>query len=114
MTDSVSNADLKNSFRGPLFTPSDDGYETARRVWNGNVDRRPALIARCTGVTDVIEAVKFARANSLLASVRCGAHNAAGHGTCDDGIVIDMSLMKGIQVDPARRTARAQGGVTWS
>ena len=114
MTDSVSIADLKNSFRGPLFTPSDDGYETGRRVWNGNIDRRPALIARCTGVTDVIEAVKFARARQLLVAVRCGAHSAAGYGTCDGGIVIDLSLMKGIQVDPTRRTVRAQGGLTWS
>jgi FAD/FMN-containing dehydrogenase len=106
--------DLKNSFRGPLILPQDDGYDIGRRVWNGNIDRRPSLIARCSGVRDVIEAVKFARRRNLLAAVRCGSHNVAGHGTCDEGIVIDLSLMKGIQVDPSRRTVCAQGGVTWS
>jgi FAD/FMN-containing dehydrogenase len=106
--------DLKNSFRGPVLHPHDDGYELGRRVWNGNIDRRPSLIARCTGVKDVIEAVKFARGRNLVAAVRCGSHNVAGHATCDGGIVIDLSLMKGIQVHPSRRTASAQGGVTWS
>src|SRR6266446_8016262 len=101
MTDSVSNADLKNSFRGPLFTPSDDGYETGRRVWNGNIDRRPALIARCTGVADVQRAVTFARTHSLRLSIRNGGHSAPGYGTNDGGLVIDLSTMKGIRVDPA-------------
>ena len=114
MTAPIVAVDLKNSFRGPLLLPHDDGYDHGRRVWNADIDRRPSLIARCTGVKDVIEAVKFARGRDLLAAVRCGSHNVAGHGTCDGGIVIDLSLMKGIRVDPARPTVRAQGGVTWS
>ena len=77
------------------------------------IDRRPALIVRCAGVADVIDAVNFARTNSLLVAVRGGGHNAAGNAVCDGGIVIDLSPMKGIHVDPMRRTARAEGGVTW-
>jgi predicted ATPase/FAD/FMN-containing dehydrogenase/DNA-binding NarL/FixJ family response regulator len=102
------------TLRGALLRPGDGDYEQARRVWNGNIDRRPALIARCAGVDDVIEAVNFARANALLVAVRGGGHNAAGHGTCNGGIVIDLSRMKGIAVNPRNRTARAQGGVTWA
>src|SRR5258708_6006226 len=102
------------ALRGKLLRPGDDDYEQARKVWNGNIDRRPAFIARCTGVADVIEAVNFARVNGLLVAVRGGGHNAAGHGTCDGGIVIDLSRMKGIAVNPRNRTARAQGGVTWA
>ena len=105
--------EFKSSLRGALLRESDDGYEQARMVWNGNIDRRPALIARCTGVADVIDAVNFARANSLLVAIRGGAHSAAGHGTCDGGIVIDLSQMRGIRVDPENRTAQAQAGVLW-
>jgi len=94
--------------------PGDDGYEAARKVWNGNIDRSPGLIARCAGPADVIQAVNFARSHNLLVAVRGGAHNAAGHGTCDGGLVIDLSLMKGIRVDPARRTAQVQGGALWA
>ena len=79
--------EFKSHLRGALLGKGDDGYEQARMVWNGNIDRRPALIARCTGVADVIDAVNFARANSLLVAIRGGAHRAAGHGTCDGGIV---------------------------
>jgi FAD/FMN-containing dehydrogenase len=100
--------------RGKLIRPGHDDYDAARKVWNGNIDRRPALIARCTGVADVIEAVNFARAHRLVVAVRGGGHNAAGHGTCDGGIVIDLGPMKGIRVDPTSRTAHAQGGVTWA
>ncbi len=107
-------SELRQAFRGPVLGPEDGGYDQARRVWNGNIDRRPALIARCTGVADVIAAVNFARENRLLVAVRGGGHNAAGYGTCDGGIVIDLSLMKGIWVDPENRIARAQGGVVWS
>jgi FAD/FMN-containing dehydrogenase len=114
MPDRISFEELTGGFRGTLIDPDCEGYESARRVWNGNIDRRPALVARCPGVADVIAAVKFARARNLLAAVRCGAHNAAGHSTCDGGIVIDLSPMKGIRVDPEQRTVRAQGGVTWS
>jgi FAD/FMN-containing dehydrogenase len=107
-------AAFRARLRGTLLSPGADGYDKARMVWNGNIDRRPALIARCTGVADVIEAVNFARANHLLVAVRGGGHNAAGHGTCDGGIVIDLTQMKGIRVDPRSRTAQAQGGVTWA
>jgi FAD/FMN-containing dehydrogenase len=105
---------LTASLHGKLVRPGDDDYDQARKVWNGNIDRRPALIARCSGVADVIAAVNFAHENRLLVAARGGGHNAAGHGTCDGGIVIDLSRMKGIQVDPVRRIARAQGGVTWA
>lgn len=114
MASRLSLDGLRTNFRGPVLGPDDTGYEVHRHVWNRNINRRPAVIARCSGVADVIEAVKFARARNLLTSVRCGGHNAAGHGTCDDGIVIDLSLMKGIQVDPLNRTVRAQGGATWA
>jgi hypothetical protein len=112
----VGDADidgLRARMRGPVILAGDDGYDAARRVWNGNIDRHPAVIARCTGVADVQEAVNFARSKNLLVAVRGGAHNAAGNGTCDGGIVIDLSLMKGIRVDPAAKTARAEGGVLW-
>src|SRR3954453_1123027 len=91
--------------RGRLLREADEGYDRARRVWNGNIDRRPALIAACTGVADVIAAVNFARESGLLIAVRGGGHNAAGHATCDGGIVIDLTPVKGIRVDPAARTA---------
>ncbi len=104
---------LSATFRGPLVTPGDPDYEQARRVWNAMVDRRPAVVARCTGPADVVAAVNYARENDLPIAVRGGAHSAAGKGTCDDGIVIDLSLMRGTRVDPASQTVRAQGGVTW-
>jgi len=106
-------ADLRTRLRGELARPDDTGYEEARQVWNGMIDRRPALIVRCSGPADVIHAVNFARANDLLVSVRGGGHNAAGNAVCDGGIVIDLSRMKGVQVDPDRRIGRVQGGVTW-
>ena len=104
---------FKQSLRGPLMTPSDDSYEEARQVWNANIDRRPGLIARPAGVADVINAVNFARNHNLLVAVRGGAHNIAGTSVCNGGLVIDLSLMKGIWVDPIRRTVRAEGGVKW-
>lgn len=104
---------FKTRLRGELLRPGDAAYEQARRVWNGMIDRRPALIARCQGVADVIAAVNFARTNHLPVAVRGGGHNVAGSATCDDGLVIDLSRMKGIQVDPKARTARAEPGVNW-
>lgn len=104
---------LRKDFTGELLHPGDDGYETARRIWNGAIDRRPALIARCTGPDDVISAVRFARSEGLLVAVRGGGHNVAGTAVCDDGLMIDLSPMKGIAVDPARRVARVQPGVLW-
>lgn len=104
---------LQTSLRGPLLRPGDAGYEEARKVWNANIDKRPALIACCAGVADVIHAVNFARTNTLLVSVRGGGHNIPGNCICNGGLVIDLSRMKGIRVDPARRTVRAEGGVKW-
>ncbi len=105
--------EFKKSMRGQVLCAGDDGYEEARQVWNGLIDRHPALIARCTGVADVIDAVNFARTHNLLVSVRGGGHNVAGSAVCEGGLMIDLSLMKGIHVDPKGRTVRAQGGVTW-
>lgn len=104
--------DFRSSLRGQLLTPSDQGYDEARQLWNGMHDKRPALIARCTGVADVIAAVNFARTHTLLVAVRGGGHNVAGSGSCDGGIMIDLSLLKGIWVDPKAKTVRVQGGVT--
>ena len=105
--------ELKATFRGPVLLPGDSGYEEVRQVWNGLIDRRPALIARCTGAADVIDAVNFVRTHELPVSVRGGGHNVAGNAVCDGGLMIDLSLMRGVRVDPKARTARAQGGVTW-
>jgi len=104
---------LRNGLRGELVIAGDAGFDQARRVWNGNVDRRPALIVRCAGVADVQHAVNFARSLGLLVSVRGGGHSAPGYGTNDGGLVIDLSPMKGIRVDPEARTAHAQGGALW-
>jgi FAD/FMN-containing dehydrogenase len=104
---------LRDSLRGPLILPGDEGYDEARSIWNGAIDRRPACIARCTGVTDVVAAVRFARERDVEVSVRSGGHGVGGHALCDSGMVIDLSPMKGIRVDPARRTARAEAGVLW-
>jgi FAD/FMN-containing dehydrogenase len=104
---------LKSRFGGELILPGDQGYDGARAVFNATIDRRPALIARCAGSDDVIQAVKFAREESLLVAVRGTGHNVAGFAVCDDGLVIDLSRMKAITVDPQARTVRAQGGCTW-
>src|SRR5436309_5119241 len=104
---------FRSALRGDLILRDHAAYESARRVWNGNVDRRPALIARCAGVADVQRAVSFGRTHSLRLSIRDGGHSAPGYGTNDGGLVIDMSTMKGIRVDPAARTVSAQGGVLW-
>jgi FAD/FMN-containing dehydrogenase len=102
---------LERSFRGQLVRPGDPSYGERRRVWNGSIDRSPALIARCAGVADVIAAVRFATDTGLVISVRGGGHSFPGLSVCDGGIVIDLGLMKGIRVDPETRTARAQAGV---
>jgi FAD/FMN-containing dehydrogenase len=104
---------LRQSLRGELVVAGAAQYEEARRVWNGNVDRRPALIVRCMGTADVQQAVNFARSFGVLVSIRGGGHSAPGYGTNDGGLVIDMSLMNGIRVDPDARTVQAQGGVLW-
>lgn len=104
---------FKDSLRGELIQPSDANYDEARKVWNGMIDKHPALIARCAGVVDIINAVNFARANELLVAVRGGGHNVAGNAVCDGGIVIDLSRMKSIRIDPVRNTCRVEPGLTW-
>jgi FAD/FMN-containing dehydrogenase len=103
---------LEEQLRGELLRPADAGYDEVRTVFNA-IDRRPALIARCGGVADVIAAVAFARANGLLASVRAGGHNVTGNAICDGGLVIDLSGMKGLRIDRGGRTIRAEPGLTW-
>ncbi len=104
---------LRSTFSGSILLPLDGEYDDARRVHNGLIDRRPALIARCRGTADVADAIAFARSNGLELSVRGGGHNVAGRCVTDGGLMIDLSSMKGIHVDAVARTARAQGGVTW-
>jgi len=104
---------FRANFRGSLLQPGEAGYDEARKVWNGMIDRRPALIARCAGASDVIQCVNFARENNVLVAVRGGGHNVSGNAVCDDGLMIDLSRMKGLRVDPAHRTARAEAGLTW-
>ncbi|MGY1708363.1 FAD-binding oxidoreductase [Geodermatophilus sp. SYSU D00758] len=104
---------LAADLRGALLRPHDDGYDAARRVWNGDVDRRPAAIARCLDVADVQRAVGFARDEGLLLSVRGGGHSAPGYGTNDGGLVIDLSLLKAVTVDPDTRSVQVGGGVLW-
>ena len=101
---------LQASLQGELLLPNDDRYEETRKVWNGMVDKRPALIARCAGVADVSAAVTFAREHTLLVSVRGGGHSVAGKAVCNGGLMIDLSRMRGIQADPVTRTARVEGG----
>ena len=112
---SISNAvsELAASFGGQLLQPADAGYDEARRVHNGLIDKRPALIARCRGTADIVDAIGLARKLGLEVAVRGGGHNVAGRATIDDGLMIDLAPMKGILVDPKARTAKAQGGVTW-
>jgi len=113
MSTTESIAELAPTFTGQLLQPSDTGYDDARRVHNGLIDKRPALVARCFGTADVADAVKLARTLKLEVAVRGGGHNVAGRATIDGGVMIDLAPMKGIYVDPAARTVRAQGGVLW-
>jgi FAD/FMN-containing dehydrogenase len=103
-------ARLRRTFRGELLTPGSDGYDAARQVWNSMVDHRPALIAHCLGVGDVASAIRFARERGLEVSVRGGGHSIVGHAVVDGAVMIDLSLMRGVLVDPARRRAQVQGG----
>src|SRR5919197_4605752 len=104
-------AELSAGLRGQIVGRDDATYDEVRKIWNGSIDRRPALIARCAGVADVISAVKFARTNGLPVAVRSGGHSFPGLSVADDAFVIDLSLMKGVRIDPAERTARVQAGV---
>jgi FAD/FMN-containing dehydrogenase len=103
---------LRESLRGQTFCPDEPGYDAARTVPNAMIDRRPAIIARCAGVADVIACVRFAREHDVLVTVRGGGHSIAGKAVCDGGLVIDLSAMKGMRVEPGRRTARAETGLT--
>src|SRR5262245_44237425 len=106
--------ELRMTMRGPLLCAGQPGYDEARVIFNGMFDRRPALIARCRGAADVIDAVRFASRRRLLTAVRGGGHSVAGASTCDNGVVIDLSQMNAVVVDPRRRVARVQGGATWA
>jgi FAD/FMN-containing dehydrogenase len=105
--------EFKASLKGPLLRPVEAGYDDARKIWNSMIDRQPALIACCRGVADVINSVNFARTYGLLVAVRGGGHNVAGNAVCDGGLMIDLSGMRSVRVDPVQRTARVQAGATW-
>src|SRR5215475_9549795 len=113
MPSTVTLDQLAPTFTGQLLQPTDPGYDEARRVHNGLIDKRPTIVARCRGTADVADAVKLGRSMNLEIAVRGGGHNVGGRGTTDGGLMIDLAPMKGIHVDSARRTARAQGGVLW-
>src|SRR5215217_5950917 len=104
---------FKNNFKGNLIFPEDSGYEMARKVWNGMIDKMPALIAQCTSADDVISAIKFARDNNLIVSVRGGGHNVTGNAVCDKGVMIDLSLMRSVKVNPEKKIAEVETGATW-
>ena len=105
-------AGLQARMRGELIQPGDESYDEARKIWNGMIDKKPALIARCASVADVVASVNFARENGILLAVRGGGHNVAGTAIADGGLVVDLSPMKGVRVDAERHTVRAEGGVT--
>ncbi|MBU2670760.1 FAD-binding oxidoreductase [Actinoplanes bogorensis] len=105
---------LRAEFRGALLRPGEEGYDEARRLWNGAFDRRPALVARCAGADDVQSAVRFARENDLPIAVRGGGHSVQGYSMADGGLTVDLSAMKAVAVDPGARTARAAAGLTWA
>src|SRR3954470_17538274 len=107
-------AEFEQGLSGRLIRPEDEGYDEARSIWNGAHDRRPAMIVRCAGVADVMRAVDFARSENLDVAVRGGGHSIPGFSTSDGGIVIDLSPMNAVRVDPVRRTAVAGGGATWA
>src|SRR5689334_10107952 len=113
----VTEAEATEAFiariRGAVLRPGDEGYDEARSIWNGLIDRRPALIVQCTGTADVVDAVNFAREQGLRLSVKGGGHNVAGNATNDGGLVLDLSAMRGVHVDPQNGIVRAEGGATW-
>jgi FAD/FMN-containing dehydrogenase len=111
--DEPTIAEFKSSLRGALIRPGDNGYDAARKIHNAMIDRRPGFIVRCAGVADVIAAVNFARSHNLLIAIRGTGHNVAGTSLCDGGLVIDLSLMKSVRIDPLGRRARVEGGASW-
>jgi len=112
MIDNSALEKFRATVRGAVLCPDQDGYDVARTIPNAMIDRRPAIIARCTGAADVIACVRFAREHDLLVSIRGGGHSVAGKSVCDGGLMVDLSTMKGIRVDPTRRTAQAETGLT--
>jgi FAD/FMN-containing dehydrogenase len=110
--DTVAIDEFRAAHHGPVLTAADPGYEDARKVWNGMIDRRPGVIAQCTGVADVVAAVNSARERGLKVAIRGGGHSGAGNGVCDDNFVVDLRRMRGVHVDPSTRRVRVQGGVT--
>src|SRR5215469_12602025 len=104
---------LRSAVRGVVIQPGDETYESARKVYNAMIDKRPAIIVRCVDVADVIAAIDYARTNKLLTAIRGGGHNGGGLGTCDNGLVIDLSTMRGVRVDPVARTVRVAAGCVW-
>jgi FAD/FMN-containing dehydrogenase len=108
--DAPALSTFREGFPGEIVLPEDAGYDAARTVWNGMIDRWPAIVVRPTGVADVLAALRFAREQELVIAVRCGGHSIPGFSTCDGGIVIDLSSMRGVRVDPERRVARVNGG----
>jgi FAD/FMN-containing dehydrogenase len=113
MSAKMSIEEFKAALRGELIQPQDEAYAGARRVYNGMIDKKPRMIARCADVTDVISAVNFGRENDMLVAIRGGGHNGGGLGICDDGLVIDLSLIKYTRVNPEAKTVRVGGGCTW-
>ena len=111
--DEMAVQDFRASLRGEVLRATDEGYDETRKIHNGMIDNRPTLIARCAGVADVMASVRFTRDQQLLVSIRGGGHSVAGFSVCDGGLMIDLSPMKGVRVDAARQTVRAEGGVTW-
>src|SRR4029077_10998578 len=103
---------LKSKFHGELLEPASAGYDDARQIWNASIDKRPRVIARCSGVADVIAAVHFGRTNNLVTAIRGGGHNVGGRALCDNGLVIDLSRMKAVFVDDKARRVRVHGGAT--
>ena len=104
---------LRERVRGAVITAADDEYDEARKVYNAMIDRRPRVVVRCVNAGDVMAAVDYARENALDLAVRGGSHSVPGFGVCDDGVVADLSAMRGVRVDPLEQTARAEGGATW-
>ena len=113
MSDEATVAEFRAGLRGEIIQPEDEGYDEARKVYNAMIDKRPRMIARCSDVADVISCVNFARENDVLLAVRGGGHNGGGLGVADDGLVIDLSAMRGVRVDPDAQTVRVEGGATW-
>src|SRR5437764_4567043 len=113
LLDEPAISGVRAGLRGELIRPGDPGYDTARKIHNAMIDRRPDFIVCCAGVADVIDAVNFARSHDLLVAIRGTGHNVAGTSLCDSGMVIDLSLMKSVRIDPVARTARVEGGASW-